>query len=257
MEAFMKRMLPLFVIIAMILLVHAGTGQTIPLVAELDSTFTGSGSVGRGTFFGGFDVAAKSLTYQVTVNKLQGSITVAHFHDENTAVLQAITFSGNTATGTWTNIHDSLVVKLVNQRVYVNVHTSAFGGGEINGFTGARSHAFGVKMDGAQAGQTTNGKGTGFVEWDSTAKVRFHMTYAGLKAPISAAHFHSARNSGIVQAITFVDSTAEGTWSLPDTALNLLNQRPALREHSQLVRARRGNPGRGFSVWHIHVPDHY
>ncbi len=209
--------------LASVLITLTVTAQTIPIIARLDSTGAGTGSTGQGTFFGVFDAAAKSLTYQVTVNKLVGNITNAHFHDENTAVLQAITFSGKTASGVWSNIHDSVVVKLVNQRIYVNVHTSSFGAGEIKGYTGARAHAFGVKMDGAQAGQASNGKGTAWVDWDSaSAKVRYQMTYAGLNAPITDAHFHSARNLGVVQGITFMDSSASGTWTLPDTALNLL-----------------------------------
>ena len=216
-----RLLVPLFT--AILTIAASVQGQTIPIIAKLDTTGTGNNSAGKGTFFGTFDVAQKSLTYQVTVNNLQGTISAAHFHDENTSVLQAITFSGNTAAGTWTNIPDSLFVKLVNQRIYVNVHTSFAGGGEIRGFTGAQAHAFGIRMDGAQAGAASNGRGTGYVEWDSaSAKVRYEMTYAGLNAPRTVTHFHSARNGGIVQGITFVDSSASGFWTLPDTALNLL-----------------------------------
>jgi hypothetical protein len=208
---------------AFVLMAATAQGQTIPIVAKLDTTGTGNNSPGQGTFFGVFDAAAKSLTYQVTVNKLQGTISSAHFHDENTAVLQAITFTGNTASGTWSNIPDSVIVKLVNQRIYVNVHTLAFGGGEIRGFTSAQAHGFGIKMDGAQASQASSGKGTGYVVWDSASvKVKYQMTYAGLNAPLTVAHFHSARTNGVVQGITFTDSTASGFWRVPDSVLNLL-----------------------------------
>ena len=216
-----RLLVPLFT--AILTIATSVQGQTVPIVAKLDTTGTGNNSAGQGTFFGVFDAAQKSLTYQVTVNNLQGTISAAHFHDENTSVLQAITFSGNTASGTWSNINDSVIVKLVNQRIYVNVHTSAFGGGEIRGYTGAQSHAFGIKMDGAQAGQASNGKGTGYVSWDSAStKVSYHMTYAGLNAPLTVAHFHSARTTGVIQGIGFTDSTASGFWNVPDSVLHLL-----------------------------------
>jgi hypothetical protein len=46
------------------------------------------------------------------------------------------------------------------------------------------------------------------------------MTIAGLSGTFSAAHFHYVPTAGILQAITFSDSNATGSWGIADTMVN-------------------------------------
>ena len=82
-----------------------------------------------------------SVTYNETVTGL--SPTAAHFHDAPSGVaggvVKNISFTNNTASGTWTSadasqpLTDALLKELVKGRLYVNAHSSADPGGEIRG----------------------------------------------------------------------------------------------------------------------------
>ncbi|HWN82691.1 MAG TPA: CHRD domain-containing protein, partial [Candidatus Udaeobacter sp.] len=85
-----------------------------------------------------------ALTYDITVNGLSGPITLAHFHRGAVGVagpvVKTITgsFSGSTATGVWRDtdaepLTPALVAEIMAGNIYVNVHTTLNGGGEIRG----------------------------------------------------------------------------------------------------------------------------
>ncbi len=100
--------------------------QEVPPVI---TTATGSGT---------FTLRANGLQYDVTVQNLSGSITAAHFHEGDSGisgpvVSPVITFVGNRATGTWTDIPDAQRNALLDRRIYVNVHTARYANGEIRG----------------------------------------------------------------------------------------------------------------------------
>ncbi len=193
----------------------------IPLIATaqvvfhvpLDSTETGSGSMASGTGYVIVSSDLKSATYRFTVNGLSSAITGAHFHvSPSSAVVQALsTFSGNTVTGTWSNIPDSLVKYLASEGVYVNIHTTNFPNGEIRGTPGARQSGVVFDINGTQAGTASTATGTGYMYWislggDTVAPV-YRITFTGLQGTYSAAHFHSSPSGGIIQAIPFVPGT--------------------------------------------------
>jgi hypothetical protein len=185
---------------------------------------------GTGTAFGTFSADFKTLTYQITVANLTGPITGAHFHFVQTGgVIEPITFNGNTATGTWTNIPDTLLKYFFFDGIYINVHTTAHPSGEISGSLGLAQFLFTANLNGAQAGTSSTATGTGYFRFDDTTgdglinSLQYNITFAGLTGTYSGAHFHYAPNGAVLQAISFNDSTANGSWTgFADSVFTLL-----------------------------------
>ena len=78
---------------------------------------------GTGTAWAVLSPDMKSLTFHVTYAELDSTFTASHFHmgkaGENGNVIFPITsyFNGNTATGTWDNLPDSILV--ITKRRYL------------------------------------------------------------------------------------------------------------------------------------------
>lgn len=92
-----------------------------------------SPAVGTGTF----TLTPNGLSYDITVQNLQGVLTSAHFHlgreGVSGPVIEPITFSGNRATGIWTGLSQEERNQLLDGEIYVNVHTDVYPNGEIRG----------------------------------------------------------------------------------------------------------------------------
>lgn len=109
-----------------------GAQETPPIITT-PATGTGSFTL---------NAAKTELTFNITVNGLSGLVTFAHFHKGAAGTpgdpVRALTFAGNTATGTWTRtdsepLTPALVTELEAGRIYVNVHTAQNPDGEIRG----------------------------------------------------------------------------------------------------------------------------
>lgn len=143
----MKALLRFFLLI--ILLTVSCGGEKFPLpVQELD--FIATLDVGQqeppvavasnGTGSGLFTLDAEELSYTIIVSvpSLTGPITAAHFHSGSAGIKGEIIrdifadFTDGVATGTWTLTSD-LATALVEEEVYVDVHTAANEQGEIRG----------------------------------------------------------------------------------------------------------------------------
>jgi hypothetical protein len=198
--------------------------------SSLDGTQAGTAAIGTGTAFGTFSADLKTLSYQITVANLTGPITGAHFHFAPTGgVIKPITFIGNTAKATWTNIPDTLLKYFFHDGLYINIHTSANPGGEIRGKVGLAQFFFTANLDSTTTGSGSPARGTGFFRWEdsvhnsNTNFLRYSITFAGLTGTFSGAHFHYSPSGAILQAITFTDSTVNGTWTgYADSVLTLL-----------------------------------
>ena len=199
-------------------------GQEVPPVPT-SATGTGSFTLNE---------ARTELEYNVTVQGLTSAIVLSHFHNAptgvNGGVVKTITgsFVGNTASGTWTStdaepLTPALVNELMAGRIYVNVHTANFGGGEIRAqlrlSTGVGRTS---NLNGAQEVPpvATPATGTGSCVL-TAAGVEYDATVQGLLGTFQLAHFHQAPtgvNGGVVKTITgsFVNNTATGVWAAAD-----------------------------------------
>jgi hypothetical protein len=191
----------------------------------------------RGTGWAVLSADQSTLTYQITYARLQSAYTASHFHlgarGANGPVIQAITFAGNTASGQWTNLPDSIIGHLLRGKIYANVHSSGNPGGEIRGHLRATQQGFSVSLDGSQEVPpvTTGARGTGWVLWEpdslNNPRISYRVTIAGLSANLAAAHFHSSPPGvagPVVQPISFgSDSTVDSRWNnVVDSAITHL-----------------------------------
>ncbi len=206
-------------------------GQVLPVG---DITFTAdlnaaseSGSVvstGKGTFWGILSKDLSTLLYRITYSNLSSSFTGSHFHlgapGTSGPVVKPIAFSGNTASGSWTSVPDSIVLQLVKGNVYVNIHSSNYPAGELRGqLETVEATGFPITLDGSQETPPTGSTatGTGYVALDSTGTmIEYSATISGLEGTYTAAHFHIGApgvSGSVVEPVTFADSTVSGMWT--------------------------------------------
>ncbi|HEX9614483.1 MAG TPA: CHRD domain-containing protein [Bacteroidota bacterium] len=210
---------------AFVLLSGLAYGQ-IPVIAAIDGQRAGTSSLGRGTLVGEISSDMKTFTYRATYARLEGAFTQAHFHSAlSGGVVHPITFVGNTATGTWSDIPDSLGKNFVGGNIYINIHSSAALGGEIAGTLNLHQNVFSMELDSSGTGGTSTARGTGYaiLAEDGSGNIDYRMTFAGLAGSYTNGHFHSLPVGGIVHGFTTSDSaTISGTWaSPPDSAYSL------------------------------------
>jgi hypothetical protein len=230
----MKRILLPFLFILLILLMStaesraqsAGNGTTIMFTAILTAQQEPSSPVSQasGTAWAILSADRKTLTYQVTYASLTSAFTASHFHlglpGVNGGVIHPITYNGNTATGSWTNLPDSIVGALLNSKIYVNVHSVNNPGGEIRGqLWPTQGLGFSISLDADQVKTSTDtsmAAGTGWAVLNNAGALTYNLTVAGLTSSFKAAHFHAGSegvNGGVEHPITFTDSSAGGTWT--------------------------------------------
>ncbi len=146
--------------------------------------------------FGGgrivIDTDANTLSYEVTFGSLSAPEAAAHIHGPanpgaNAGVAVALPL-GNPKIGVW-NYPQALEADILAGRMYVNIHTAAFPGGEIRGQITSNA-AF---LDGAQEVPpvATIGQGAGVFQVDTqTNELRYYVVYNGLSSAETAAHLH-------------------------------------------------------------------
>ncbi|HET9327627.1 MAG TPA: CHRD domain-containing protein, partial [Candidatus Eisenbacteria bacterium] len=191
-------------------------------------------------------LTSAGLLVDLTSTGLSGPITAAHIHRAPPGVVGAPvrTFSGTELiSGTsflvlWTPndpepLKPDLIAELMIGNLYVNVHTAAFGGGEIRG-----------QLVLSQPGPTATATYTANLTWQQeeppipmpatlpigTGNFRllpgglfFRITMDGLTGPITGAHFHNAPigvGGGVVRGIVageFISpTTMTGMWTPAD-----------------------------------------
>jgi len=190
-------------------------------VPSINTTATGTGS---------FIVSPDGIVaYDVTATGLSGRITNAHFHDgpagASSGPFRNLAFFGSSVSGVLP-IDAVLLRKLLNDSVYVNVHTTANGGGEIRGQVKLNlGISFTAKLTGMQEAPNpvaTKATGTGaFVLADGGSELSYQITYTKLSSAFRVGHFHNAAigtSAAPVRDLEFTNNTANGSWKSSETA---------------------------------------
>jgi hypothetical protein len=188
------------------------------LMGEQETPPVATSAIGAGDFI--IDTCANTVTYYITYSCLSAPETAAHFHGfappgVAAGVIQPLPL-GNVKTGVWVYA-EADETAILNGRVYVNVHSTAFPGGEIRGQM--VSHV--AYMDGAQENPPTPSAGRGFGLFNVNTvndTMEYYVSYGGLGAPETAAHFHGPARHGINAGVVFplaLGSPKVGTWAYP------------------------------------------
>ena len=209
--------------------------------ARLDGSQEVPANASAGTATASLTLTPSGLLVDLTATGLSGAITAAHFHNAASGVNGPVvrTLTGDFIAGTTTAsalwryddaepLTPALVAELLAGRLYINLHTAAFGGGEIRGqvtldnpsASNAATFTARLTKDQEEPPTAATGHGTGTFRLTSSG-LEFNVTVDGLSGPITAAHFHNAPigvNGTVVRPITadFVGNTASGIWTPAD-----------------------------------------
>ena len=166
-----------------------------------------------------------SLIYMLTVTGLAATdaLTASHLHVGNVITNGGVildlnpTFTNGSATGTITNVRTSLIdsLKSDNNEIYINIHSTQFGGGLIRGQLNRNvEFAKDVVLNSANevpAG-TSAATGLALIRLASDKQLYTMITVTGVEATdaLTAAHYHKAAagvNGGI--ALDIYSSAAQ------------------------------------------------
>lgn len=151
------------------------------------------------------------INYQFIAQNLSGAITASHLHmgavGVSGAVVQDLTadIMGNMISGSFMAT-PALVTAIMNNEIYINVHTAMNAGGEIRGqiYRLARE-GYTTTLNGAQEvpAVSTQGYGAGIVSINRDQNNLHYMFVAGgLSSAITGAHFHNGI-VGVNGGVTF------------------------------------------------------
>ncbi|MFO0832477.1 MAG: CHRD domain-containing protein [Phycisphaerales bacterium] len=198
---------------------------------------------GRGCGRFVIDTDLNTVTYRIVYTGLTGVETASHFHGMagpgvNAGVIVALP-GGNVKTGVWTYA-EAQEADILNGRVYVNVHTVAFPGGEIRGQVVAAV----AVLDGGQEvpAVATAGQGVALFNINpGTNNLDYYILYGGLGSAETAAHIHGLALPGTNAGVLFPLPAANpkvGTWVYPEAQeQNILDGMMYVNIHTV------GNPG--------------
>jgi hypothetical protein len=166
------------------------------------------------------DTCANTLRYRIAYSCLTSAETAAHIHGPagpgvNAGVVHPLP-AGNPKVGVW-NYPEAAEADILSGRMYVNIHTTMFPGGEIRGQI--VTHV--AYIDGAQETPpaTIPGRGYGLFMVDTAADtMNFYIQFAGLSAAETAAHIHGFVPHGVAAGVVFplpLGNPKVGVWNYP------------------------------------------
>jgi len=170
------------------------------------------------------------LIGSVTFSGLTSNATLAHIHTGaagvNGGVLIGLTGGAGGTSGTWTVPAGTVLTAsdlsaLYSGGLYVNIHTTNNGGGELRGQIIFPSAAINTVLSGAEEvpAVTTAATGNGTMTVNlGTGELTGSVTFAGLSSNATLAHIHSGAagvNGGAIIALIGGAGGTSGTWTVP------------------------------------------
>ncbi len=213
----------------MIAIAFAALVALAPVMARADTVFianltggqevppTGSAATGTATLT--LNTAETNIHISIAVNNFTNAITASHVHKAMFGQNGAVQFSIGAFTGTidtdWAAPTAANIADLRGNRLYVNVHSTVFPGGEIRGqvrLYGAIT--FGANLTQAQEVPPTGSMGTGYADLtlDNGLNLHLELSATGLSSTISASHIHKGA-VGVNGAVVFSIGAFSGTTS--------------------------------------------
>ena len=131
---------------ALVLLPQIATAATVQFDVTLDSSTNGTGSAGMGAATAYLNDITGQLDVTGTFSGLEGNVSNLHLHgltgspgSGNAGVLVGgFTWDTGTTSGSFSRVGGTVpsgsIDGVLEGRSYLNLHTTAFGGGEIRGY---------------------------------------------------------------------------------------------------------------------------
>lgn len=181
-------------------------------------------STAQGLFLLRYDAQRKVIEYGsqlVGVNNISGAHIHAGAIGENGSVMIPLSYNSQGKAETQDNgvsVADSVLRRLSKTEAYVNVHTSAFPGGEIRGQL-ISAHTVAVSfLDSSEQVPVTNTSGVGAAVFEFSAgsnsgnDMNYTVLVNGLKGTVSGSHIHageSGQTGNVVLPLTvnMIDAT--------------------------------------------------
>ncbi len=186
---------------------------TYPINISLNGSqeVPGNASAGLGSFVGTYDDVTNILDFDLSFTGLASATTAAHLHAPAVAGVNApvvigfAAFPSGVTAGTYSNTYVLTAgqeTDLLNGLMYVNVHTSAFPGGEIRAqlTTAVSPNMINIVLNGSQEVPTNASAGLGLFTgtYDAATNILdFDLSFTGLSTPTSVAHLHSPGTIGV------------------------------------------------------------
>lgn len=204
--------------------------QKVAMRASLDGAqeVPPNASPGVGTASVVVDLAANTLTMELTFHGLLAVETDAHIHGPAPLGSSAgVKFGlplGNKKVVVW-NFPEADQADIVNGLMYVNIHSASFPAGEIRGqlVRDPGLRVMKASLDGLQEVPPTpsSGFGTGHVSVNTvTNQLAFDLTFTGLSAAETMAHIHGPAMAGANAGIKFnlpLGNKKVGVWNYPES----------------------------------------
>ena len=204
--------------------------------AQDGTTSTGTG-VGR--FF--VNTTQNYVRYEIRFGGLSTNEIAAHIHGPadpgEPAGIKHPLPPGPVKVGTWDYL-EADEEDILAGRMYVNVHSSQFTGGEIRG----QIVNFVAALDGAQDGTNSTATGTGFFIINTQGnQLSYHITYTPLVGAESAAHIHGYAPHTVPAPVLHplpATNPKVGVWDYPEEAeARLLSGLTYANIHSSIASA--------------------
>ncbi|MES2780850.1 MAG: CHRD domain-containing protein [Bacteroidota bacterium] len=204
---------------------------------SLDGTQAGSGSLGVGHAAINFGMKGDTATVRVVARGMTGKLTAAHLHFgkpganggvalglESTIQQDSMSMVGGVSVSNWTD----LMVALMSDSLYLNLHTTTVANGEIRGqLRSTKTLRFDAWLNpaaivagGGSLGKPSTGYGVSTLWLNNTMDtLRYNVLYTGLTSNAAAAHFHNGeanQSGGVVKELTPANNMLSGMWTKYD-----------------------------------------